>query len=247
MPYYVPPESPEDKLFVLEETIQFTADEAAASRPLPIKAATRNSVLNYAVTYRPHVNGLIGALGTRAREVSEADTAKNSLAGVVRDYIEVLKRRTRRLGHNVAVLVNHGLPENGDTPVLSAWADLKRVAEELVNGDVLSAATYGEMANPSAAEVQTALTVAQTEHEDVAPADSAVQVAQNNLAAQQEQADYWVSEIRYDALDFARRENDPGQRRLLRKLGFKFKTLPGETPEDPGDTPAPVTPTAPTS
>jgi hypothetical protein len=125
---------------------------------------------------------------------------------------------------------------------MDSWADLKAVATALVAGDTASTATYGAMSNPSAAEVQAALTAAQNEHEDVAPADSVVQNAELAIQDKAERAAFWVSEIRFDALDFARRENDAGQRRLLRKLGFKFKNNPGETPEDPADgaTPAPA-------
>ncbi|MEO7932000.1 MAG: hypothetical protein ABIT76_02470 [Chthoniobacterales bacterium] len=141
------------------------------------------------------------------------------------------------------MLVNHGLDSTGDTPNMEGWPNLKRVAEALVAGDASSTAAYGAMANPSAAELQSALTAAQEEHADVAPADSAVQAAQTLLDAQDERALFLVSEIRFDALDHARREDDPGQRRLLRKLGFRFKSYPGETPEDVTDQPAPASPT----
>ncbi len=79
------------------------------------------------------------------------------------------------------------------------------------------------------------MTTSQEEHEDVAPAVSGVQVAQLAIQDKAPLAAFWVSEIRFDALDHARRESDSGQRRLLRKLGFKFKNNPGETPEDPAD------------
>ncbi len=245
MPFYVPPESPEDRLFVFEETTKFTAAEQTAGRASPIKAATLGGITAFLAIFRPLVAALASVLGTRAREVEESTTAKAILEGHVRDYIEVLKRRTRRQRHNVAVLVNHSLPASGDAPPLNSWPELKRVAAALIAGDGLSAAAFGAMQNPSAAELQAALTAAQDEHEDVAPADSAVQAAQTALAAQAEQAEFWVSEIRYDALDTGRREDEPGKRRLLRKLGFRFKTLPGEAPEEPGDQPAqPPTPPA---
>jgi hypothetical protein len=246
MPFYVSLDSPEDRLFVLYETTRYIAAELDAGRASPIKTATRTGITAYATIYRPLVGTLTAALGTRAREVSEAATAKKFLEEVVRDYIDVLKRRTRRRRHNVEVLVNHGLPENGDVPPLDSWAELKIVAGKLIAGDALSATAYSPMSNPTAGELHEALTAAQEEHEDVAPADSAVQAAQSAINAQTTQADFWVSEIRFDALDTARREDDPGQRRLLRKLGFKFKSLPGDPPEDPGDTPTAVAPTPPT-
>lgn len=239
MPYYTPPETPEDKLFVLEETLNYCAAEAVAGRLTPVKDTTLTEVGSFAPGYRSLVAGRTAALGGRTREVEESVTAKAALEEIVRDYIEVLKRRTRRKRHNVAVLVNHGLNEAGDVPVLSNWAALKQVAEALIAGNVQSSAAYTAMQNPTGPEVQTALTAAQAEHDDVAPADSALQAAQSALEAQATQVDYWISEIRYDALDFARREDEPGKRRLLRKLGFKFNTLPGETPEDPGDVPPP--------
>jgi hypothetical protein len=248
MPYYVAPETPEDRLHVFEETIKYTAAEITATRPSPVKPETITGVTAFISVFKPLVTALTEKLGTRSREVSESTAAKTVLEITTRDYIEVLKRRTRRKGHAAAVLVNHGLPENGDTPNVDSWITLKQVATALIAGDALSTTDYGAMQNPSAAELQTALDKAQEEHEDVAPADSAVQAAQNALATQADSAKFWIEEIRYDALDFARREDDPGQRRLLRKLGYRFKTLPGETPEDTGDgTTPPPTGTTPTN
>lgn len=246
MPYYSAPNTPEDHLFILEESVRYCDLEQTAGRFVPLKSATRSAVNAFITDYKPLVAALTLAKGTHSREVSESQAAKAFLEESARDYIEVLKRRTRRKKHDVAVLVNHGLPENGDTPQMDSWAELKAVATALIAGDAASTATYGAMANPSAAELQTALTAAQAEHEDVGPADSVVQAAQLAIQDKATLAAFWVSEIRFDALDFARRETDSGQRRLLRKLGFKFKNNPGETPEDPADgvTPAP-TPTPP--
>ena len=248
MPYYTAPNTPEDHLFILEESIRYCDLEQTAGRFAPLKSATRSAVNSFITDYRPLVTALTLAKGARAREIVESQTAKAILEETARDYIEVLKRRTRRKKHNVAVLVNHGLPENGDTPQMDSWADLKAVTAALIAGDAASTAAFGAMSNPSAAELQTALTAAQAEHEDVAPADSVVQNAQLAIQDKADLAAFWVTEIRFDALDFARRENDAGQRRLLRKLGFKYKNNPGETPEDPADGPAPApAPTPPTA
>lgn len=246
MPYYTAPNSPDDHLFILEESIRYCDIEQAALRFVPLKSATRSAVNAFIPDYKPLVGALTLAKGARTREVGESQVAKAFLEETARDYIEVLKRRTRRKKHNVAVLVNHGLPENGDTPEMGSWADLKIVVTALIAGDTASTATYGAMSNPSAAELQAALTAAQNEHEDVGPADSVVQNAQLAIHDKADLAAFWVSEIRFDALDFARREDDAGQRRLLRKLGFKFKNNPGETPEDPADgAPVPTPPPAP--
>ena len=242
MPYYSAPNTPEDHLFILEESVQYCNLEQAAGRFVPLKSATRSPVNAFITDYKPLVAALTIAKGTHSREVSESQTAKAFLEESVRDYIDGLKRRTRRKRHNVEVLVNHGLPENGDTPQMDSRAELKAVATALIAGDTASTATYGAMSNPPSSELQAALTAAQTEHEDVGPADSGVQTAQLAIQDKAPLATFWVSEIRFDALDHARREIDPGQRRLLRTLGFEFKNNPGETPEDPADgvTPAPA-------
>lgn len=119
MPSYTPPESPEDKLFVLEETVTYCNAELAASRASPVKESTFTEAAAYAPAYRSHVTARTHALGHRTREVEESVSAIAFLEQSVRDYIEGLKRRTRRKGHNVAVLVNHGLNESGDLPVIS--------------------------------------------------------------------------------------------------------------------------------
>ena len=216
MPYYTAPNTPEDRLFILEESIRYCDLEQTAGRFAPLKSATRAAKNAFIGDYKPLVAALTLARGSRAREIGESQAAKAILEETARDYIEVLKRRTRRKKHNIAVIVNHGLPENGDTPQMDSWADLKAVATALIAGDTASTATYGAMANPSAAELQTALTAAQNEHEDVGPADSVVQTAQLAIQDKAPLATFWVSEIRFDALDHARRETDSGQRRLLR-------------------------------
>lgn len=62
----------------------------------------------------------------------------------------------------------------------------------------------------------TAAQAAQAEHEDVAPADGVVQNAQLALQEKADLATFWVTEIRFDALDFARRENAAASRVVAR-------------------------------
>ena len=97
------------------------------------------------------------------------------------------------------------------------------------------------MANPSAAEVETALVSYRKESDEVVPADAAVRQAQLAAAALRPAADGLIDDVKSDLSHAMRKLSGPAIRRVLRLFGFKFQPNPGETPE-PAPVPTPVVP-----
>jgi hypothetical protein len=191
--------------------------------------------------------GFINLLAQRAilegdvsRETAEAQLAEAALDTYISDYIVVLARRTLRLKHNVAVLDYHKLDHSGNIPPITSREDRRTVARQLIAGDASAHdAGFPLMANPSAAELQAALTTAITETDQIVPADRALQEIIEKIRLARVQSAILVQEI-IEELRHATRRNEPGTARdIMRSYGITFETLPGETP-DPAD--APVTP-----
>jgi len=171
--------------------------------------------------------------------VSEKAAALDGLITHVRDFFEVLKRRTARLHHDVSALVHYGLPQSGDVPKLDSEGLAESAADGIVNGEAAAvAAGFPAMANPSAAEVQTALDSYRKESGEVVPADATVRQAQAAAAAQRDAADELISDVKDELTHALRKLGGPAQRRVLRLFGFKFTANPGEKPEEPALAPA---------
>jgi hypothetical protein len=214
----------------LEAIFKTSAADTVDAKRLP--AEDRTKIGTFLTTYRPVVLKLIEVSAERAREVSEKDKAQVVLETYLRDFLVVLKRRTDRLGHEVAVLVHYGLPQSGDLPVLRSAADVVTAAGEIIAGEVKAvAAGFPAMANPSAAEVAAALTKYQDEADDVAPADTAVREAQLAAAKFRLEADELIDDAKENLAHSLRKETASAVRRVLRLFGFKFTPNPGDLPE----------------
>ncbi len=183
--------------------------------------------------------------GDVTRETAEAQVAEAALDTYISDYIVVLARRTLRLKHNVAVLDYHKLDHSGNIPPITSREDRRTVARQLIAGDAAAAAAgFPLMANPSATELDSALSTATIEADQIVPADRALQEIIEKIRVARVQAGVLVQEIIYE-LRHATRRNEPSTaREIMRSYGITFEALPGEIPE-PGDEPAvPATPAA---
>lgn len=230
MPTYAPARSDTDRLTTLEMILTTSGLDNDDARLLPV--ALRTEVQDFLTDYRPVVAALDQAAAGRAREVSEKDAAQERLAVHVRDFFEVLKRRTNRMGHGVAALVHYGLPQAGDLPALGGGQDVGTAADGIVAGEATAvAADLPPMANPSATEVAAALAAYRKESGEVVPADLAVRRAQSAAAELRVRADEILADVKDELSHVLRKLTGPGQRRVLRLFGFKFTPNPGETPE----------------
>jgi hypothetical protein len=232
MPTYAAPRSDDARLATLETISTTAALNNDDARLLP--AALRQRVDAFLPDYRPVAQAVEAATAGRAKEVSEKDSSLENLITHVRDFFEVLKRRTARLRHDVSALVHYGLPQSGDVPKLDNEALAESAADGIVKGEAAAvAAGFPVMTNPSAAEVTAALESYRKESGEVVPADAAVRQAQAATAAQREVADELISDVKDELTHALRKLDGPAQRRVLRLFGFKFTANAGEKPEEP--------------
>lgn len=176
--------------------------------------------------------------GRVTQETGEAELAEDTLDTHLRDYIVALARRTFRKKHSVAALDYHQLPHSGEIPAITSREDRRTLARQLIDGDAAAiAAGLPPMANPSAAELQTALTDATREAEQIIPPDRELQLLVEQIRAARPRATELVQEV-IDEFRHATRKLEPGTaREIMRSYGITFEALEGETPE-PGDLPA---------
>ena len=78
MPYYPAPNTPEDHLFILEESVRYCDHEQTAGRFRPLKDSTRSAANAFIIDYKPLVAALTLTKGTHSREVSERKRQKPS-------------------------------------------------------------------------------------------------------------------------------------------------------------------------
>ncbi len=114
------------------------------------------------------------------------------------------------------------------------------MAKVIVAGEVKAVeAGFPAIANPSAAEMVTALTNWYKESEEMVPADAAVRDPKKATASLRPDADDLLDDVKQELSHALRKEAGPGERRVLRLHGFKDTPNLGETPEPE---PTPVVP-----
>jgi len=232
MPVYNPPNSDMNRLAFLKQAATTGAQDMAAGKSY-VGQESLDALNALAPAFEAAHNGVSARLGARSEEVRQSNEALATLQTYVRDLWGVLRRRVTRLNQPVSVLQFYSLPQSGLSPKPTTQAQWLATAAEVIAGDAQAvAAGYPAMVNPSAAELQTVLTAAQQEADEVAPADRAYDEAQEAVAALRPQADELIQEV-VDELRFNLRKHDaPSQRRIMRTYGASFSYLPGE-PADP--------------
>ena len=201
--------------------------EDDSQRLLPADIIERGTAL--LSPYNSKLNAIGSLLSTRSIEVQEKKAAMNRLTTYLRDYWEVLRRRTNRLDHPVQVLTFYQLPLDGNTPPISREKDLLNIANRAIEGDTQAVnAGYPAMVNPTAAEVKEVLDVAWKEVNDVPPADRAYDQALESIADLRAQADELIRDI-HDYLNFVLRKKDAAsRRRIIQTYGFSYTYQKGE-------------------
>jgi len=179
------------------------------------------------------LSAISGLLSQRSKEVSEKKEALTALSMYLRDFWEVLRRRTVRLDHPAQVLSHYQLPLTGTTPKLNREKDMLEIARRVIEGEVTAVGEgYPAMINPSVAELQTVLDKAWKEVGDVPVADDAYDKEQENIAEMRSEVDELIRDI-YDYMKFNLRKKDAAsQRRILQNFGFNFRYLKGEPVEE---------------
>ncbi len=173
------------------------------------------------------------SLSAKQKEVREKNVSFDHLQVNVRDFFEVLKRRTFRLNHPVEVLRFYNITAGGDLPEYSKDLDLVKTAENIVLGESKAVeAAYPPMANPSAEELALVLASAKKELDEIAPADRALNKVQKDLADEREPIDEMIQEIAAYIQFAMRNDNASNVRRIMRTYGFEYRYLQGETVDE---------------
>jgi hypothetical protein len=235
MPQYLHPTSHAGRVIFLSRSLATGTMDRAAGR-LYVSQATLDSITALIGPYQAALSVLPSAKGQRSKEVREARGRMAALRLHVRDMWEVLRRRTRRMGHPAEVLMLYGLPADGKVPNPTTHGSWLLCAEACVQGDAEAvAAGYPPMANPTAAEVASVLADARAEKDDVAEADRVLDLALADLEVLAPQADALITDV-MDELRFnTRRMSYPSQRRIQRGYGARFRPVRGEEPETDTD------------
>ncbi len=244
MPRVREPQSDEGRVQLLSKVlITYTADAQQNDVVyLPATIPARITALLEGVTdpqtnvstpgYRPAVVELTRLRAAVAKEVEDSDKAEVVLETYIRDFWEVLKRRTFRLGHPVAVLNYYDLPQDGAVPALATRADRQAWAQKILDGEGAAlAASFPAMANPSVGDVSQKLNTAKTEAEQITPKDRAQELALEVVRGLRAPAIELVNDV-LDELRHALRKMEPGTaRNIMRSYGVEFELLPGEPPD----------------
>ena len=191
-----------------------------------------NAILTFLAIYKPVIDLLLPAQAGRSKETREKNLALAILQTHVTDLWAVLKRRINRNGEPNEILTYYGLPLDGKNPVMNTETEWANMAAIVVAGDANAVlAGHTAMTNPSAAEVQAALTSYQSEAGDIAEADRDLDLAQADATALVPQADEMIDDV-MDALRYnLRKMSFASQRRIMRTYGAQFYFAPGEPNE----------------
>ncbi len=257
------PESDDGRISTLTKAITIGPSDRAAGREYISQAliASIAALLNDQSSQSPGDLGVPGYT-TRVRiltakraklmkETGEAATAWETVEHWVRDFWEVLKRRTSRLKHDHSVLAYFKLPEDGSLPELNNREDVENACQSVIDGEAAAvAASFPPMANPSAAEVAFRQADARRETGEVTAPTREVEGALRDVQEVRPKAIELVDDLAAE-LRFNLRRMEPGAARdIMRSYGFMFEFDPGETPDPvpaptPAPTPAPMPPPPP--
>jgi len=232
MPYLVYPQSDVRRLTLLDRvgvTAQNDAD--LGNRVLPEEFVTE--IGSQKDDFQSVYDKYNSSLSIKAKETREKKESFSHLEMFVRDFYDVLKRRTVRLDHPAEVLRFYNVTINGELPNFRKDEDLLKTAENIVKGDANAvSAGFPAMVNPSVEEINMELSSARKEMEEVVPADRAYEQVQKDLFAKREPVDALIREIA-DYIQFAgRKDSSSNLRRTMRTYGFEYKYLKGEPVEE---------------
>ncbi|WP_282013983.1 hypothetical protein [Marinifilum flexuosum] len=231
MPYLVYPRSDLGRLKLLDRVTVTAADDAELGKGfLPAELLT--DIETQKSAYQSVYDKFNASLSTKSKEVREKQECFSKLDLYVRDFFDVLKRRTIRLEHPAEILRFYNVAINGELPDFRKDEDLLKTSENIVKGDANAiAAGFPAMANPSAEEIGVVLTAAKKEMAEIVPADRAYEMVQKELDQMREPIDDLIRDIA-DYIQFAgRKDKTSNVRRKMRTYGFRYQYLKNE-PQD---------------
>lgn len=228
MPFLDHPKSDAKRLEFMDLCIKTAEqDNALDNKFIPEKLVA--TLIQRSADFRAVSTESNSSMSAKQKETREKNESKHELEVVVRDFFEVVKRRTYRLDHPVEVLRFYNMTSSADLPSLKSEAELLDAAVEIVTGDRKAVkAGYPVMENPTADEVDVRLILTRKEISDLVPADRALNKVQKDLRDMRGPVDEMIHDIA-DCLQFAlRKETASNARRTIRTYGFKYRYLQGE-------------------
>lgn len=223
MPKIVYPRSDQDRIYLLEKCIS-TAKAILNEDDQVLDLDYIHNIELILTPYHTLYHRLNSSAVDLLKETREKNETLSDLNFIVRDFFEVLRRRSRRKNHSEEIFTMYGLHLNGRTPKLSQQAEILAAARTILTGDKHAVQNgYSAMQNPSAQEVQECLEHAEKEFHEVGPADRILDEQQKKLRSFRIEADNLIRETA-TIIRFALRKSTPSnQRRVMRHYGFKYR------------------------
>lgn len=179
--------------------------------------------------YEQKSNQVSVRIGEKSAEVSEKNEALSQLIQVVRDFWEVLRRRTSRLNYPPEILRNYLLPIEGVLPNPGTQKEWLEYARAIVEGEKKTVeAGYPPMQNPSAEEVRQAAEKFEKEFQDVIEMDKQLDALQEDVKVLRTRADAFIR-MALDQIQIAYADKDGSDlRRIIRRFGYVIKMTDSE-------------------
>lgn len=222
MPSFKSPTSDKDRLAFLE-AVQVTAQANQAEGDTFIQMDTLTEITAFLAVFQARYE----AVPESRRALQERRAARKEAVQTVRQlllsYWTVAKLQAQRLEYPPHVMAYYGLYQDGRRPRASSITDVLAYAQMAVSGDAAAVAQgYRPVHNPSAAELETALTAAQAAHLAVPEAERDYSDALAALAQSREQAN-WFIRLTYNELRVSLMDRSSAERlRVMRTYGVTF-------------------------
>ncbi len=237
MPRYSVPNSDPSRLAFMNRAVR-TANSAITEVGTQRLDATLIADLTaHYDTYRLAYDNVEAALSRRKNETAESAVAMARLQMFISHMWTSVYNRSVRDNHPAGLLGYYKLNANGSRPTPSGRDEWLDMATSIINGEAKAvAAGYAPICSPTIAELQAALTSAQTERDETPMAEEGYDEMQAALAALRPRADELIKETRDVVLFSARKLDAPSQRRILRNYGGRYYYEAGEKVDDGDET-----------
>ncbi len=224
MPIYISPQNDYERITFITTTSE-TGQSDSTKGNLFLAPKTLEIVTQLAPRMKDGMDSLSKNRAIRAGEVVEKKLALKKLHKYLGHLWTGIKNRVDREDLPVDVLKYYQLPISGLLPKYNPTPALILIAESVISGEANAvAAGYAPMANPSIEELTAVVTEAKKEVNDVSEADSIVDKEEDIMQKLREEADGAIKKIVADLRYFLQDEDEPSQRRIMRRYGLVFRS-----------------------
>ncbi len=224
MPIYVSPQNDHQRITFITATSEAGVSDSAMG-DLFLAPKTLEAVTTLVPLMKNGMDALSKNRAIRAGEVVEKKVALKKLQKYLSHLWTGIKNRVDREDLPVEVLKYYQLPTSGLLPKYHPTPALISVAESVISGEANAVeAGYEPMANPSIEELIAVVAEAKGEVNDVSEADSAVDREEDSMQKLRADADSIIKKVVNDLRYFLQDEDEPSQRRIMRRYGLVFRS-----------------------